>query len=380
MAFEHIVKKITGGAPGYSIDINYYRIGPSDAVKKVYLQGALHADEQPGIMVLHHLLLKLREADTAGELKAQFVVFPMVNPVGMANIMFRKHQGRYHWPSGVNFNRQWPNLFEVVRDEVSDQLGDNAEANVALIRQAVSHWLDELNASTSLEQQRRIIMREAFDADYVLDLHCDNDALKHVFITPDLLPEFSDLSDWVGAAATLTCADSGGASFDEVWSGLWTKLIAAFPDKNIPHATCSATLEYRGEFDVFDELNSKDADNLYGFFQARGLIGGTPVAKPGKPAPKATDLAATEMLRVNQAGLLAYKVSLGEQVEKGQLIAELIALDGEEAFIKRTPVVAGTRGVVISRNINKYVWPGCSIAKIVGEEILESRGTYLLED
>ena len=56
----------------------------------------MHADEQPGILILHHLLQLLRDADAAGELNAQFVLFPMVNPLGMGDIEFGQHQGRYN--------------------------------------------------------------------------------------------------------------------------------------------------------------------------------------------------------------------------------------------------------------------------------------------
>lgn len=380
MSFEHIVKIISGDAPGHSIELNYYRIGPANASSKIFLQGSLHADEQPGMMVLHHLLGRLRDADACGDLTAEFVVFPMVNPVGMANIEFRKHQGRYHASSGVNFNRQWPDLFKAVGQTVGHQLGDNAAQNVHLVRQAVSTWLDKLEPADSLERLRHAVMSEAFNSDYVLDLHCDNDALKHIFINPDLLPEYEDLSDWFGAAATLTSKDSGGGSFDEVWSGLWTKLAETHSDKNIPHACCSATLEYRGVFDVFDEINLHDAENLYGFFQSRGLIKGGNLANSPEAAPTATELEATEMLRVSGPGLLAYKVELGDRVKKGQVIADLIILEGEQAFLKRTPQLAGTDGVVISRNTHKYVWSGCSIAKIVGTERLSGREGYLLED
>lgn len=67
-------------------------------------------------------------------------------------------------------------------------------------------------------------------------------------------------------------------------------------------------------------------------------------------------------------------------VEKGQPIADLIALDGPDAFIARTPILAGTSGRVISRCMSKYVLPGTSIAKIVGTEPLAERQGYLLED
>jgi hypothetical protein len=78
--------------------------------------------------------------------------------------------------------------------------------------------------------------------------------------------------------------------------------------------------------------------------------------------------------------LLAYCVELGEWVNKGDRIADLIQLDGVGAFVDRKPLLAGTSGQVISRKYLKYVWAGASVCKIVGSEILESRTGGLLGD
>jgi len=67
-------------------------------------------------------------------------------------------------------------------------------------------------------------------------------------------------------------------------------------------------------------------------------------------------------------------------VQKGQPIADLIALDGPEAFIARTPILAGTDGLVLTRSLRKYVTRGEGIAKIVGKTPLPARKGYLLED
>ena len=73
-------------------------------------------------------------------------------------------------------------------------------------------------------------------------------------------------------------------------------------------------------------------------------------------------------------------VELGDEVSKGDRIADLLLLDGDDAFVERIPLLAGTTGRVISRATTKYVWRNANIAKIVGSEILESRGDYLLSD
>ena len=85
-------------------------------------------------------------------------------------------------------------------------------------------------------------------------------------------------------------------------------------------------------------------------------------------------------MRAPQAGLLAYCVELGDWVEKGDTVAELIALDGDGAFVDRMPLLAGTSGQVISRKTTKYVWAGANVSKIVGSEMIESRVGSLLSD
>ena len=377
---EKIIRYITGDSPGRTTELVYFKLGSEQVEKKVYLQAALHADEQPGILVLHHLLKLLKQAEEQGLLQARFVVFPMVNPLGMGDIGFRQHQGRYDRASGVNFNRNWPDLFKAIQTTIAGQLTDQVATNTQLVRTAIQQWLTKQTPVNALQQQRQFVIQEAFDADYVLDLHCDNEALPHIFSAPQSATVMQDLSDWMGAAATLFAETSGGYSFDEVWSNVWLDLAKAYPDKPLPLACHSATLEYRGQFDTFDALNKDDAERLYGFLQSQGLIGGELIRARPASTPAGTDLAATEMTRVQQAGLLAYKVQLGDTIKKGDVLADLISLDGEGAFVERVPILAGTDGVIISRNIHKYVWPGCSIAKVVGKEKLESRGEYLLED
>ena len=379
MSFDKVSQLLIGDTPGRSTELTWFRIGPQTAAKKVYLQAALHADEQPGILVLHHLLQLLRAADAAGELEAQFVLFPMVNPLAMGDIEFGQHQGRYNRGTGVNHNRGWPALYDAIGAGLPDRLGADPVENVSLVRVALNDWVETLPRVTALEQWRQCVMREACGADYIFDVHCDDDSLMHIFSIPQLEQEMQRLADRVGSAATLLAEDSGGGSFDEVWPAFWLRLARECPDKPLPLPVVSCTLEYRGQFDTFDALNREDAENLYGYFQEEGLVTGKPIGnKSSAPAP--TDLRATEYLRAPQAGLLAYCVELGDEVSKGDRIADLVLLDGEDAFVERIPLLAGTAGRVISRAVTKYVWRNANVAKIVGSEILESRSGYLLSD
>ena len=379
MSVEQVRHSLCGDTPGRSTELNYFRLGPPQAEKKVYLQAALHADEQPGILVLHHLLSMLREADASGELAARFVLFPMVNPLGMGDIEFGAHQGRYHRASGVNHNRDWPVLHDAVGAGLAERLGDDATENVRLVRETLRDWAEGLPRATAWQQWRRVVIAEACDADYVFDLHCDDDSLVHIFTIPQLAGPMQSLADYCGAAATLLAEDSGGGSFDEVWPALWLRLARECEGKPLALPVVSCTLEYRGQLDTFDAVNRQDAENLYGYFQEQGLIGGSPRGDKRRGRVP-TDLRATEYLRAPRAGLLAYRVELGDWVERGDCIAELVCLDGDGAFETRIPLCAGTAGQVISRRMNKYVWAQASVSKIVGETPLESRTGKLLSD
>ncbi len=369
----------SGDTPGTSTNLYWYTAGPEDAQTKVHLQAALHADEQPGTMALHHLLPMLAEADAADQLKARFVIFPSVNPLGLANRSLRHHIGRYDIETGVNYNRRWPDLYPLIADAIAGKLGTDPKANIATIRAAVGSWLAAQTPGSAAQQLRLFVLKSAHDADIVLDLHCDDDSLMHIFTSPELMPGLQDLADWMGVAATLTAEDSGGGSFDEVLPSLYRKARLANPGFPIPDGAETATLEYRGRADSFDALGKVDAEGLFGFFASRGLIAADVEAPPSAPRP--TPFEATEVLRTDAPGLLAYHVALGDHVTKGQPIADLIAMDGPQAFLARRPILAGTDGFVLSRASAKYVARGAAIAKIVGSEILPTRaGGYLLED
>jgi predicted deacylase len=379
MTFQQHTTTLPGDAPGQSTTLYWYSAGPESAETKVHLQAALHADEQPGTMVLHHLLPMLRDADAASTLNARFVVFPSVNPLGLGTRVLRRHIGRYDLETGVNFNRRWPDLYPQVAEAIAGKLTADPKANIATIRKAVGAWLDSQQPATAAQKLRLAVMKSAHDADIVLDLHCDDESLIHIFTSPELMPGLQDLADHMGSAATLTAEDSGGGSFDEVLPGLYRKAQRAHPGFPIPIGAETATLEYRGQADVHDETGIKDAEGLFNFFAGRGLIAAEPA--PAQPMPAATPFEATEVLRADRPGLLAYRVGLGDQVRKGDVVAEIIAMDGPEAFLARTPLRADTDGFILSRASAKYAVTGSSVAKIVGAEILPARaGGYLLED
>lgn len=370
---------LLASSPGAQRHVHVHRYGAAGARPKAYLQAALHADEIPPLLVLHHLIRMLDEADRQGRIRGEIVVVPMANPIGAGQVLNHMLLGRYELGGGGNFNRNWPDLSAGLADAVRARLGDDPAANVALIRAAMGEALAAMQASNEMTSLRLALARRAYDADIALDLHCDNDALMHLYLIPAHWPEAHDLAAEIGARAVLTAADSGGRSFDETMSTPWVNLAEAIPERPVPAACLAGTVEYRGQADVFDELAEPDAAALLRFLVRRGLVAGEAGPLP-PPQAEATDFAACDVVRSPGAGIIAYKATLGAVVAEGEVIAELVDPLADDPRAARTPIKAGTDGLLLTRRLDKLVRPGDGIAKVVGTRPLPHRTGLLLED
>ena len=371
---------LLGNSPGTERHLLVHRYGTPGQGKKAYLQASIHADETPAMLTLHHLARLLDEAEAEGTVEGEIVLVPYANPIGLSQFINGNHSGRYDMGGGGNFNRNWPDLFQGLPEALDGKLGANADANVAAVRAALRNFLAAQEASNEMQSLRLTLARLAVDADLVLDIHCDDEALMHLFLIPAHWPLAAPLAAELGCAAVMLADDSGGGSFDECFSTPWTRLQSAFPEHPIPPACLAATVELRGYCDVSDELAAGDARALFRSLQHLGYLAGEPGPAPA-PLCDATDLEATEFLRADSAGILAYGAAPGDRVKKGDIVAWLVDPAAEDLDQARRPQYAGTDGLILSRQAMKYVAPGKPIAKIVGTEPLPRRpGASLLSD
>lgn len=362
-------------APGTARRLQIYRYGQAGARPKVYLQAGLHADELPGMLALHHLLSHLDQDQVAGRIRGEIIVVPVANPIGLSQTVNNSLLGRYEIGSGSNFNRDYPELAELVADDVASRLGTDPAVNVAAIRAAMATALDGLKPESELAALRLTLLRLAHDADYVLDLHADTDAELHLYMGPALWPDAGEqLAAELAATVTLLAEVSGGNPFDEAASGPWWALAKRFPGHPIPSACFAATIELRGANLVEDDLAAADAAGLHRYLQRRGVIAGDPGPLPALAHP-ATPLAGLEPVKAPVPGLIVYRVPLGAVVEPGTVIAEMVDPTGG-----RTPVACRSAGRVFARTEQRFARPGYRIAKIASPEALPERTGKLLGD
>jgi predicted deacylase len=373
-------RTLSCSTPGTHRSVTLYRYGDRGTRPKIYVQAAIHADETPALLFAHHLVRRLDEIEAAGGIAGEIVVVPCANPIGLAQWINARHVGRHELGGGINFNRHWPDPLDGVADEIAERLSQDPSANLAAIRAAMRAGLERRTPRSELESLRLALAVEAVDADIVLDVHSDDEALVHLYLLTPLWPDAHDLSADVESRATLLADDSGGGSFDETMSSPWPRLAACHPDQPIPQGCLAATLELRGRPDVSDALAAKDVAGIVRFLQRRGALTGDPGPLPAALCT-ATPLDAVDLLRTPAPGITCYRVELGETVTAGQVIADLVDPAAEDPAAARIPLATAADGLVLTRRQLKYVAAGTIVAKIVGTETLaQRRGAYLLSD
>ena len=361
---------LPGQSLGHHTTVSSFHFGPAGGTPKAYVQASLHAEEIPAMLVAHHLRDLLEQAEQQGQLRGQVVLVPVANPIGLAQRVDHNPMGRFDLDSSENFNRHYPNLADAVFAEVRSALGPDASTNVATVRAAVGRHLQGLQASNPLQGLRKTLLGLAFDADLVLDLHCDCEAVVHVYSENACWSRIEPLARLLQARAALLASDTGASSFDECLSGLWWQLSArlaavAAPGSTpcpLPQACASTTVELRGEADVTHALAERDAQAIIAFLQHAGVLASdTPIVLP-PPSCAATPLAGAQTVKAPAAGVVVFRAEVGDTLAAGDPVAELI----DPLANTVTTVRAEVAGVLYARTSDRYVLPHDDLANIAG--------------
>jgi uncharacterized protein len=359
MKTDHI--DLVSPAPGQRLSFTVLRFGTPGAGPKAYIQAALHADEVPALLVAQQLKRQLLALEAAGQILGEVVLVPYANPIGLGQTLLGQHEGRFALDDGVNFNRFLPDLTDAVATAVQGRLGDDREANTRLVRQALAEAAAALKAQEPATDLKRRLLQLAVDADLVLDLHTDSEAVMHLYaLTPqaDLAAELGAL---LGAQAVLLATESGDSPFDEACSTPWLKLAERVAPHPLALGCFATTIELRGQADTRHELAEADARALVEFLRRRGVIGGAPAPLPAALCVP-TPLAGSEPLPAPQAGVVVFHREPGERVEAGAHVADVVCPDSGQVM----PVRAGTSGVLYARIATRWASPGTRLCKVAG--------------
>ncbi len=369
--------ELPGGAPGTRQKLRFIHYGDEQARPKIYIQAALHADEIPGLLVLHELEKLLDAADARGDISGHIVLTPVANPIGLGQFHLGTFQGRFHAANGVNFNRDYPDLVPQLLTALEGKLGDDGEENVRLIRSECLRILSHQSPLSAIDCMRNALFSRAIDADLVFDLHCDDEAIMHLYTTPSAWPDTRDLVDYLDCPLVMLADISGGNPFDEACSAIWSQLADAFPHHPAPAGCQANTIELRGRADVDETLAKQDAKALYAFMVGRGIID-EKLPEPQRVETAVHPLEGVARIHAPCTGAVTFQALPGQWLEKGDAVATVYPLEDSASPIMIESPIAG---LLYSRRVDRYAHAGLKICSISGADVLPvGPGKSLLTD
>lgn len=356
-----------------------HRFGIPGARPKVYLQGALHADEVSATVALAELVGLLQEADAAGEVRGEIVVVPHCNPLGAKQFIFGRHAGRFSF-DGRNFNRAFPQVGERVVEQLK-RLGSARQTTAEALRIGADIFDGLTRVGTPTERLQAALMGLAWGSDVVVDVHADMEATLHLYTSGKSWPVFQHLAQGLDIPVVILADKSADAPFDEVHGETWDILHAHLGKKIEQPAfrTAACTLELRGLSDVTPEWAAADGRALCDFLARLGTVTATSQSIVRR-SPLVTTLDAVEVVKSAATGVVVHLKPLGAKVVAGDRVARLY--DPFEPAAKENwhDVVAGIDGVIFARWHQRMVQAGMAVVKIAGSGGPHTDGKARLPD
>lgn len=350
---------LTGSTPGTSYQLTALHFGPVTG-KKVYIQASLHGDELPGSLVayyLHQELLKLEQED---RLDARIVLVPFCNPIGLGQMLNYQHIGRFHLATGQNFNRLHSrfNLFQRLLDFIETEgiaWSSSATVNTQLVRRYLHRVIEQMSVHSETDSLHKTLLQWSCDADIVLDLHCDNHAVMHMYGTPEAWPQLEPLARFLGSRCQLLSEDSGSHSFDEVVSTVWARLRQQYPEVALDLACIGTTVEFRGEYALSHDLAAGDAKAIVQYLNHQGYLrlAANQVEELPPLLCEAHPLGGLCYIDAPVAGIAVYVVQPGDWVKEGQPIVDIV----DPISLSKTTVRSPADGVVFAHSAQRLARP-----------------------
>ena len=368
---------LPGAMPGTTRQLRVFSFGEPGARPKAYLQAGLHADEPAGMMILRELCRLLAAAEDAGEIVGEIVVIPVANPLGIDQAVNGAIMGRYELRTGTNFNRGWPNLADGLAEAVRKRLGKDPRENVELVRRELKRRVAALRGDSPVMAQRSALARRAFDADLVVDLHCDDEALSYMMSPDELWDEAKRFAADVGVHSLQAGGGGSGAQcFDESFLAPWLALNREFGGR-VPIACQAFTFEMGGVLDVEPKQAARHAQGFFRYLRRIGCIAGGVPRKSGNVVQEFREF---EMLDSPAGGVLLYPQELGDWVSPGDVIAEIVDPAAPDPDAPPLQIKAGMKGCVVSRRLSRQVSFGDFVVMLAGNDKPKSGKQKLLMD
>jgi len=323
---------------GDPVRVGAWRFSGSGSGPAVHLQAGVHADEIAGMLVLHRLMQRLAVAEADGRLSGRVTVVPQANPLGIGQFRQGRILGRFHDATGHNFNRGF-------------------DQSAAMAR-----------PSTNVQAWQKSLVQLAADAEVVLDLHTDDEALPYLYVHRRFGTQGRTLAAAMKMDLAILWDEGGDGSFEET-------LIAPWLRDGVSERHMAATLELRGQGDVNDRFAEQDAEGLYAWLCHCGVID-APSTVADWPV-EVREMGQMETLLAPQPGVLIFERELGDFVEEGQRFARILGRPGDPS--SEVVLYAEQAGRMVTRYRDRLVAQGMVVAKFTGNRMSRNWSGGLLD-
>ena len=171
------------------------------------------------------------------------------------------------------------------------------------------------------------------------------------------------------ARLALIADESGGSAFDEAHTVPWAQLQRRYGDRfPIPAGSFSSTVEYRGQFDVSDELAAADAAGLMVFLAAVGAVR-TAASLPQRQLDAVRrPLAGAAEVYARQGGVVTWAQAVGAEVAAGDVLGHVT----DPVSRRRMPILVPVSGMLFRCELWRSCLRGQGLAHVAGETIVRS--------
>jgi predicted deacylase len=303
-------------ASGAGLQLRVYTVkGRNPDAKTAYIQSSMHGSEVQGNSAIACLLEHFSESPPEGTI----VLVPNANPYAINQKGAEYTMGRFDPTTGDNWNRAYLQP-EVVEDQSLPwkALSHRYRAGLLAATRSV------LRGNIPFSRRMALTLESlALAADYVIDLHCANISVRHIYA-----PEFAeDCARYFKIPMVLSIPNLFGGAIDEAqscsWWQLWERLQAAgYEDlpalADLPQGY---TIELGGQERISRSDGERDAAGILNFLRLKGVVAG-PVERPGRSY--ICPLSGYRVIYARHAGHTDFAPVLGRRVKRGELLAETL--------------------------------------------------------
>lgn len=347
-------------ASGDRLSLQVYQFKGAKPGKKAYVQANLHGAEIAGNAVIAEFLNFLTQLD-ATQLAGEIWLVPVCNPMGVNQRSHQFSTGRYNPYDGKDWNRIFWD-YEAAGDDIAAFARSQLDLDPATIeanyRQKILDRFrqlgDRVNSPrgvTFSERYRYRLQSLCLDANYVIDLHSStNRAIDYLYCFRE---REESAKAWRFDYGILMNEYDGDA-FDEAFLKPWLALEKALAELGKPtrFEVESWTLELGTGMTVQPDSVARGVRGLKNYLVSRGML-------------EIPDFAATQQAialvpkdRVQRyyaptGGILQWHSDLGESVESGQLLYQMLGFDKTANHPTQTAVRAENSGIIFDISTNQ---------------------------